>query len=161
MKRLHGVEEVLNSKLYSMSVRYRVTPRIKIARPKPRPPRPQKKVFTVSTKMTSRELVVKTLQKLYNIEINSTNEDFEVKVDSYRLEFEMSKDGCYDIRYSSFNWSKAVDEMAKEIESEYRGMLQDYIYNAVKAKAEEKGLALEQETVQKNQAIVLTFNLNG
>lgn len=107
------------------------------------------------------DLVAKTLQKLYGAAITGNEDHFKAKVLKYQLEFETGKNGFYEIQYSSLKKIEEVAEIAREIELEYRGMVQDYIYNAVKAKAEEKGLALEQETVQKNQAIVLTFNLNG
>lgn len=144
-----------------MSVRYDIRPLITLGEAMWNESVQKKEAFTVPTNMKSEELIRNTLAKLYNARINGEGNVFETVIYGSQLVFQMSGSGFYEVQYFYSQEAGDVMAMVSDIEAEYKGMVQDYVYNAIKVKAEEKGLVLEQEAVQKNQSIVLTFNLNG
>ncbi|MGN7821250.1 hypothetical protein ACTJJB_14060 [Chitinophaga sp. 22536] len=144
-----------------MSVRYDIRPRITLEEVMQSLAAHRKSTFSVQTKMKSEALLRNTLAKLYNATINDRDNALETEISGHQLVFRMSSTGFYEIQYFKSMEGDAVRTLVRDMEAEYRGMVQDYVYNTIKTKAEEKGLVLEQETVQKNQSIVLTFNLNG
>ncbi|WP_343744029.1 hypothetical protein [Chitinophaga sp.] len=144
-----------------MSVRYDIRPRITLEEAMQSLAAHRKSTFSVQTKMKSEALLRNTLAKLYNATINDRDNALETGISGHQLVFRMSSTGFYEVQYFNSMEGDAVRTLVRDMEAEYRGMVQDYVYNTIKTKAEEKGLVLEQETVQKNQSIVLTFNLNG
>ncbi|WP_212005903.1 hypothetical protein [Chitinophaga sp. HK235] len=144
-----------------MSVRYDIRPLITLGEAMWNQSVEKKSVFSVDTNMKSAALIRNTLTKLYNAPISGEGNVFETVISDYQLVFQMSGSGFYEVQYFYASEAESIMRLVKEIEAEYKGMVQDYVYNAIKAKAEEKGLVLEQEAVQKNQSIVLTFNLNA
>lgn len=144
-----------------MSVRYDITPRITLEEAMQRLAAHRKSTFSVPTKMKSEALLRNTLTKLYNASVNDKDNALETVISGHHLVFQMSNTGFYEVQYANAREGDAIVALVREMEVEYKGMVQDYVYNTIKAKAKEKGLVLEQEAVQKNQSIVLTFNLNG
>jgi len=144
-----------------MSVRYDIRPIIVLGEANWNRSAEKQSAFTFPTNMKSEGLIRNTLTKLYQAKINGKGNLFETVIYGCQLVFQMSGSGFYEVNYFYSQEAGDVAALISDIEAEYKGMVQDYIYNTIKAKAEEKGLVLEQEAVQKNQSIVLTFNLNG
>lgn len=144
-----------------MSVRYDIRPLITQGETRWNESVQKKEVLSIQTNMKSEGLIRSTLTKLYNAKISGTGNVFEAVVYDYQLVFQMTGSGFYEVQHFYHQESGDIRALVSDMEAEYKGMVQDYVYNAIKTKAEAKGLVLEQEAVQKNQSIVLTFNLNA
>lgn len=144
-----------------MSVRFDIRPLILMGEATWNESVQKQGTFSIPTNMKSGELIRNTLTKLYGIYTTDYGNIFETVISGYQMVFQMSGNGFFEVRHFYAQEAAAVTRMIREMEKEYQGMVQDYVYNAIKTKAEEKGLVLEQEAVQKNQSIVLTFNLNA
>ncbi|NML41020.1 hypothetical protein HHL17_27750 [Chitinophaga sp. G-6-1-13] len=144
-----------------MSVRFDIRPLITLGETQWNESVQKKEAFSIQTNMKSEGLIRNTLTKLYKAKINGKGNVFETVIYGCQLVFQMNGSGFYEVQYFYDVESGDVRALVDDIQAEYKGMVQDYVYNTIKAKAEEKGLVLEQEAVQKNQSIVLTFNLNG
>jgi|GEM_PF-1829848 len=121
----------------------------------------EQKSLTLKTNIRNSELLAKTLTNLGTKDISINTIQIEGEIDNFRIVFEQDKEGIFDIKFIGEIEEKEAQKFVDELQSEYGKVVQEFVYVKLKEKAIEKGLDLQQENVQNDQSIVLTYNING
>lgn len=121
----------------------------------------EQKSLTLKTNIRNSELLAKALVNLGTKDISINTIQIEGEIDNFRIVFEQDKEGVFDIKFIGEIEEKEAQKFVDELQSEYGKVVQEFVYVKLKEKAIEKGLDLEQENVQNDQSIVLTYNING
>lgn len=121
----------------------------------------EEKSITLSTIIRNEQLLQKSLQNLGAKNIITNPQSIEGKVDEFHIVFEKTPTGLFNIKFVGEIEQEEAEQFRTELQDEYGKVVQDYVYTQLKQKAEDKGLVLEKETVQKDQSIVLTYNINS
>ena len=117
--------------------------------------------LALGTNIRNEELLKRTLVNLGAKNISSGKNAVEGKIDAFHIVFEKTATGLFNIKFQGEITEAEAAKFRDELQQEYGSVVQDYIYTQLKQKAEQKGLSLEQETVQKDQSIVLTYNISS
>ena len=117
--------------------------------------------LALTTNIRNEELLKRTLVNLGAKNISSGKNAVEGKIDAFHIVFEKTATGLFNIKFQGEITEAEATKFRDELQQEYGSVVQDYVYTQLKQKAEQKGLSLEQETVQKDQSIVLTYNISS
>ncbi|MCW3463999.1 hypothetical protein [Chitinophaga nivalis] len=117
--------------------------------------------LTLPTIIRQEALLKKTLLNLGASNIREASNQVQSHIDQFHIVFEKDNTGLFHIKFIGDIGQQEAADFVQELQEEYGRVVQEYVYTQLKQKAEEKGLTLEQEAVQRDQSIVLTFNLNS
>ena len=123
-----------------------------------------KKSITLPTNIRNEELLQKALRNLGANIVRNADNVTKSDVDDFHVVFQRTSTGVFEIKFTGNKNevdNKEANAFRDELQEEYGRVIQDYVYTQLKQKAEEKGLSLEKEAVQKDQSIVLTYNINS
>ncbi|MCL1933464.1 MAG: hypothetical protein FWF53_06620 [Candidatus Azobacteroides sp.] len=81
-------------------------------------------------------------------------------IDHFHITFVQQSDQTFNIRFVGNVRREEAINFKNDLIAEYSNLVQNYVYETLKRKAEEKGLRLEKEILQSDQTIVLTYNIN-
>lgn len=112
------------------------------------------------TPFTDKNLLVKTLEE-HGVQGIEASEDFiSGKVDNYKLQFtKYYGKEAYTLRISCTEQENA-EEKVGDITSEYSMNVQEDVYLHILDKLKENNMQIEEETVEDDNTIVLTVNLD-
>ena len=114
----------------------------------------KKEYRTVITEMNDELLLREVISELnYNVTIGLDNMNL-----SSDLIFYMNEDKSFNAAFDKTKESEISDALSK-IREVYGKKVQEKVYNEVLEKYKEYGFVLENETVDENNSIVLTFNV--
>lgn len=119
------------------------------------------KRIVLKTTIRNTDLLKKALFNLGAKNVNDNSSQIEGLIDQFHIVFEQDKDGTLNVRFEGEIDAEEAKKFIGELQDEYGKVVQEFVYVKLKEKAVEKGLNLEQEKVQKDQSIVLTYNING
>lgn len=94
--------------------------------------------------------------------INAGNEATSLltEIDNQVIQFIRNKGETYTAHFYGKITASEAESFVSELEEEYGNVVQNQVYETLKRKAESNGMTLVNETVQNDQTIVLTYNLN-
>ena len=81
-------------------------------------------------------------------------------VGEVQLHFIKNEAGQFDCVFSKEIEQQHAEQFVQSIETEYRKLIQQKVYHLLLEQSTEAGLVLEQEQVDDEQSIVLTFQVN-
>ena len=112
------------------------------------------------TPFMDKEILLKTIQEHGICEITETFDGkITGKVDTFSLEFEQtSSDKPYTLKITC-NKKDNSDEKVDDISSEYGANVQEAAYLSIVERLKENNMQIEDETVEEDNTIVLTINL--
>lgn len=119
------------------------------------------KRIVLKTTIRNADLLKKTLFNLGAKNVNNSSSQIQGLIDQFHIVFEQDKDGTLSVRFEGEIELEEAKKFVDELQNEYGKVVQEFVYVKLKEKAVEKGLDLEQEKVQNDQSIVLTYNING
>lgn len=119
------------------------------------------KRIVLKTTIRNADLLKKALFNLGAKNVNDSSSQIEGLIDQFHIIFEQDKDGTLSVRFEGEIELEEAKKFVDELQNEYGKVVQEFVYVKLKEKAVEKGLDLEQEKVQNDQSIVLTYNING
>lgn len=162
---------MLNSKKQSMSFIVSVTPFVisntvagidaaAVTRRVAEAGRTGMQLITLPTQIRNEQLLKKTLHNLGAGTVTTTPNSLQSEIEATRILFQKTTEGIFHITLAGVITQQEAESFTAELQQEYGNVLQDYVYLQLKEKAAAKGLTLTQEAVQKDQSIVLTYNLN-
>ena len=117
-------------------------------------------VVELSTEIRNENLLRETLEKMGAQNIRVDQKSLGSDIDHFHIVFVRKDDQSFNIRFVGNVAQVEAMNFKDELIAEYRNVVQNYVYETLKRKAEEKGLKLEKEILQADQSIVLTYNVN-
>ena len=117
-------------------------------------------IIELSTNIRNENLLRETLEKMgaQNIQVNQKSLGGEI--DNFHIAFVRKEDQTFNIRFVGNVAQEEAVNFKNDLIAEYSNVVQNYVYETLKRKAEEKGLELKKEILQADQSIVLTYNVN-
>jgi len=117
-------------------------------------------IIELSTNIRSENLLRETLEKMgaRNIQVNPKLLGGEI--DNFHIAFVRKEDQTFNIRFVGNVAQEEAVNFKNDLIAEYSNVVQNYVYETLKRKAEEKGLELTKEVLQADKSIVLTYNVN-
>jgi len=117
-------------------------------------------VIELATNIRNEKLLRETLVKMGAQNIQIDQKSLGSDIDDFHIVFVQKDNGTFNIQFiGNINQEEAIN-FKNDLIAEYSNMVQNYVYETLKTKAEEKGLTLEKEILQSDQSIVLTYNIN-
>ena len=117
-------------------------------------------VIELPTSIRNEKLLRETLEKMGARNIKLDQKSLGSDIDHFHIAFVPTNDQTFNIRFvGNVKQEEAID-FTNDLIAEYSHVVQNYVYETLKRKAEEKGLRLEKEILQSDQSIVLTYNVN-
>ncbi|MCQ2739570.1 MAG: hypothetical protein MJ237_05010 [bacterium] len=111
------------------------------------------------TAFTDRDLLIKTLEEHGVHSITEYDGKIFGKVDNFTLNFEKSSvDKPYNLRITCTN-SDNAEEKVQDLSTEYVLNVQENAYLSIVEKLKENNMQIESETVEDDNTIVLTINI--
>lgn len=124
-------------------------------------PQVEKKGYIRNTSIRNQQLLEKTLANLGAGNVSPGTFKLETPHFSPTITFFKADNGTFSISITGLVTEQEVNRFTAQLTEEYGRVVQDFVYTQLKEKAEEKGLVLAQETVQQDQSIVLTYQINN
>lgn len=121
----------------------------------------EQKSLVIPSTIRNKDLLNKTLTNLGAKNIIYNTGQLEGSIDNFHIAFEENRNGTLDVKFIGEIEPGEAQKFVDELQTEYGKVVQEFVYLKLKEKAVEKGLNLEQEKVQNDQSIVLTYNING
>lgn len=112
----------------------------------------------IRTKIRNEDVLIKALKKLgaeNNVTIGSSP---KTSIGS-NIVFLKNEAGTFDILFMGLLLRGEAKTFRDNLEEEYGNLIQEYVYEKLKQNAEEKGMILENEEMQADQTIVLTYRI--
>ncbi len=116
--------------------------------------------YTFIVDMQDVDMIITTLKQIgiEEIYLNETDRHILFKLDGLSMGFApYQKKFIFCIFGHMSNYDANV--LKEELEEQYLLVLQDAVYQKIKANAAEKGLNLQEEIIQPDQTIVLTYEI--
>lgn len=117
-------------------------------------------LITLPTQIRNEQLLKKTLHNLGAGHVTTTSNSLQSNIGTSRILFQKTTAGIFYITLAGTMTQQEAESFTAELQQEYGNVVQEYVYQQLKEKAATKGLTLVQEAVQKDQSIVLTYNIN-
>ena len=117
-------------------------------------------VTELSTNIRNEKLLQETLIKMGARNIQADQQSLGSDIDHFHIAFIRNNDQTFNIRFVGDVKQEEAINFRNDLIAEYSAMVQNYVYETLKRKAEEKGLRLEKEMLQSDQSVVLTYNVN-
>jgi len=115
----------------------------------------------ISSTIRNKDLLNKALINLGAENISYSKKRLKASVDNFEMVFNENKTGMLDVEFIGEIEQNEAQNFVSELQNEYGKVIQEFVYIKLKEKAVEKNLTLEQEKIQSDQSIVLTYNING
>jgi hypothetical protein len=120
----------------------------------------RRNVFDFPSVIRNKDLLHETLAKMGTQVSLSFQKMVGGKLDDlYVICSRMGKNKPFSIQISGRITQEKAVRLKDDLIAEYGNTVQNYVYETLKRKAEEKGLSLEKEVLQTDQSIVLTYNV--
>ena len=114
---------------------------------------------TFETPFMDKEILLKTMEEHGIEDINETGNVISGKIESFVLQFEKPDENSpYSLKILC-NQKDNAEEKFSDIASEYSMNVQEASYLSIVEKLKENNLQIEEETVEDDNTIVLTVNL--
>jgi hypothetical protein len=117
-------------------------------------------VVELSTNIRNEKILRETLVKMGARNIQADQKSLGSDIDHFHITFIQKNDQTFNIRFVGNVKQEEAINFKNDLMAEYSNRVQNYVYETLKRKAEEKGLQLEKEALQSDQSIVLTYNVN-
>jgi hypothetical protein len=118
-------------------------------------------VFDFPTEIRNKDLLHEALAKMGTRNISSFQKSVAGRLDDlYIICDRKTVNQPFIIRVGGKIKPEEAIHLKDELIAEYGRTVQNYVYETLKRKAEEKGLILEKEVLQDDQSVVLTYNIN-
>lgn len=115
---------------------------------------------SILTVMKDEELLKQALDN-YGYENKFQDErDLQAIVGKVQLHFVKNDSGQFECVFSKEIERQHAEQFVQSIEMEYRRLIQQKVYHLLLEQSTEAGLVLEQEQIDDEQSIVLTFQVN-
>lgn len=111
------------------------------------------------TQIVDKQTLLKTLTEHGAVNIEDSSNDISCDCEEFHIEFKYNGDKPYTMRVSAKSDS-GVDDLIKDLSSEYTANAQEVSYNKIKERLERQNLTIDDEEVYDDNTIVLTVNLD-
>lgn len=115
---------------------------------------------SVSTVMKDEVLLQQALDSYGYANEFRDEQQLQAIVGEVQLHFVKNEAGQFDCVFSKEIEQQHAEQFVQSIETEYRKLIQQKVYQLLLKQSTSAGLVLEQEHVDEEQAIVLTFQVN-
>lgn len=116
--------------------------------------------LTIPTRMRNAEFLLRALKELGTQNVIQENDKLVSGFANLSISYLPDTDGYIGLHFNGTINAEEAKEFAGILESQYGKLLQEAVYTQLKQKAENKGLKLEEEYIEEDDTIVLTYNAN-
>lgn len=115
--------------------------------------------YSIQTVMKRQDLLQKAIEQ-YGCDVYEINEqNCQTEVGNIKIFFRQNDKGIFEAVFDESVKTEDAMEFVDHLHAEYKYLIQQETYQKLLQHAEEKGLELESEVIQKDRSILLTFNV--
>ncbi|MFS0646959.1 hypothetical protein [Siminovitchia sp. 179-K 8D1 HS] len=115
--------------------------------------------YSIQTVMKRQDLLQKAIEQ-YGCDVYEINEqNCQTEVGNIKIFFRQNDKGIFEAVFDESVQAEDALEFVDHLHAEYKYLIQQETYQKLLQHAEEKGLELESEVIQKDRSILLTFNV--
>lgn len=116
--------------------------------------------YKIKTIMKKEHLLKLAIEQ-YGCETDElTHGNYLTNIGDIKIYFQPDGDGIFEAVFDNTVETEAALEFIENVNTEYKYAIQQETYRNLMRQAEQKGLELETEEIQKDRSILLTFNVN-
>lgn len=113
----------------------------------------------IPTSIRNVEFLLKTLQELGTQQVVVKEDKITANFSKLSVIYEPDDSGYICLHFRGNIRQEDAYEFKDLLETQYGKLLQEVVYNQIKQKAEEEGLKLENEQIEEDDTITLTYNV--
>lgn len=122
--------------------------------------KPQIKTFKYPTNFNDEDLLIKTLTEYGADPIKDSSGDIIIKLAGNEFKFHKIGQEPYEAEIKSTGDQKQIYNHLSLIDGDYKSNVQDYTYENLKKRLNDRNLNIESEEVLDDNSIVITVNIN-
>ncbi|ONK22686.1 hypothetical protein BLX87_15045 [Bacillus sp. VT-16-64] len=116
--------------------------------------------YSIQTVMKRQDLLQKAIEQ-YGCNVYELNEEnCQTEVGDIKIFFQQNDKGIFEAVFDESVEKEHALEFIDNLHVEYKYLIQQETYQKLLQQAQEKGLELESEEIQKDRSILLTFNVS-